>query len=137
MTRKIEPANTHMVLDPTYGREIVERHLQPHVDAAREVVTYGSNLLLRCLKGMDGTIGNVMVVGVLFRQALAALDGFVLCLAHGAVDAAEVHSRGALEASLSIDWVLKQGKEEWGRRIWIYSLRQNLQWVRKRIPRRP
>lgn len=137
MTRKIEPANTHMVLDPTYAREVVGRHLQPHLDAAREVVAYGADLLLRCFFSMDRTIGNVMVVGVLFRQAVAALDAFVLCLENGAVDAAEVHSRGALEASLSIDWVLKQGKEAWGRRIWIYSLRQNLQWARKLIPGRP
>jgi hypothetical protein len=126
-----------MVLDPAYGREIVDRHLRPHVEAAREVVAYGADLLLRCFFSMDRTIGNVMVIGVLFRQAVAALDAFVLCLENGAVDAAEVHSRGALEASLSIDWVLKQGKEEWGRRSWIYSLRQNLQWVRKLIPGRP
>jgi hypothetical protein len=123
---KPEPVSTHLILDPAYGREIVQHHLRPQLDAGREIVDYGANLLLRCFLSMERTVGNVMVVGVLFRQAVAALDGFVLCLENGAVDAAEVHSRGALEASLAIEWVLKRGKEEWGRRIWVFSLRQNL-----------
>jgi hypothetical protein len=81
-----------------------------HLEAAREVVGYGANLILRCFVTMERSIGNAMLVGALFRQAVAALDAFVLCLENGLINAAEVHSRGALEASLFIDWVLMRAR---------------------------
>lgn len=137
MERKSPPTSKHLVLDPTYGRDAAEYYLRTPLEVGRELVAYGADLLLRCFQTMDRNLANAMVLGVLFRQSIAALDSFMLCLENGAVDAAAVHSRGALEASFYIELVLKRGKEEWAKRIWVYSLRQNLSWVRRMIPGRP
>ena len=131
------PTSKHLVLDPEYGRAAAQHYFRDPLEAGKELVTYGADLLLRCFRTMDRTLANGMIVGVLFRQFIAGLDGFILCLENGAVDAAAVHSRGALEASFYIDFVLRRGKEEWGKRIWVYSLRQYLSWARRMIPGRP
>jgi hypothetical protein len=131
------PTSKHLVLDPEYGRAAAQHYFRDSLEAGKELVTYGADLLLRCFRTMDRTLANGMIVGVLFRQFIAALDGFILCLENGAVNAAAVHSRGALEASFYIDFVLRRGKEEWGKRIWVYSLRQYLSWARRMIPGRP
>jgi hypothetical protein len=137
MEPKSPPASKHLVLDPDYGRDAARYYLGDALNAGRELVAYGANLLLRCFQTMERTLDNAMLLGVLFRQSIAALDAFMLCLENGAVGAAAVHSRGALEASFYIGFVLKRGKKEWAKRIWVYSLRQNLSWVRRMIPGQP
>lgn len=137
MEPKSPPVIKHLVLDPAYGRDAAQYYLGDALEAGRELVAYGANLLLRSFQTMERTLDNGMVLGVLFRQSIAALDAFMLCLENGAVGAAAVHSRGALEASFYIEFVLRRGKKEWAKRIWIYSLRQNLSWVRRGIPGRP
>ena len=137
MEPKPPPVSKHLVLDPDYGRDAARYYLGDALDAGRELVAYGANLLLRCFQTMERTLDNGMLLGVLFRQSIAALDGFMLCLENGAVSAAAVHSRGALEASFYIEFMLRRGKKEWAKRIWVYSLRQNLGWVRRMLPGRP
>ncbi|MFL5495756.1 MAG: DUF5677 domain-containing protein [Gemmatimonadales bacterium] len=137
MEPKLPPISKHLVLDPAYGRDAAQYYLGGALEAGREMVAYGADLLLRSFQTMERTLDNGMLLGVLFRQSIAALDAFMLCLENGAVGAAAVHSRGALEASFYIEFVLRRGKKEWAKRIWVYSLRQNLSWVRRGIPGRP
>ena len=137
MEPKSPPVSKHLVLDPAYGRDAAQYYLGGALEAGRELVAYGADLLLRSFQTMERTLDNGMVLGVLFRQSIAALDAFMLSLENAAVSAAAVHSRGALEASFYIEFVLRRGKKDWAKRIWIYSIRQNLSWVRRGIPGRP
>ncbi len=54
---------------------------------------------------------DIIVLGTLTRQVVAMLDGLELLLANGAVYVAGLQSRALFEASVYIDWILKDDTE--------------------------
>jgi len=92
---------------------------------------YGSRLLMRAMPRTKNSVPDWVVVGTLFRQVVATLDAFALCLENGAVDAAHVHARGLFEARLFLEWVLTKGKERWGRQLYVATLREKLSWANR------
>jgi hypothetical protein len=62
------------ILDREASFAEVQEHLGGALDLVREVVDYGSNLLVRCLGGTTGEILDVVAIGVFGKQAVAALD---------------------------------------------------------------
>lgn len=134
VSRKLFTPNTDWVLDPPYARDEAWRVFRPQLEVAREITNFGSNLLKRPFARSQQEVSDLVVISVLFRQSLAALDGTVLCLENGAVHASKLHARALLEASLFIEWVLKKGKDRWGKQLYVWSIRQERHWVRRVIP---
>ena len=130
-----ETPNTDPILDPRYGAAEAKRHFSTQLAVARDMADYGAQLLKRVFAtcGRD-KIEDLVVIAALFRQALVSFDACVLCLENGAVDASNVHARGLLETDLYLEWILTQGKERWGRQLYVANLRQERDWDRRVIP---
>ena len=127
-------SNSDPVLDPVYARAEVERHFAQQLTIGRAMADYGAQLLKRAFVscGRD-KIEDLIVIAVLFRQALVAFDGCMLCIAGGAVEACNVHARTLLEVHLYIEWILREGKERWGRQFYVAGLRQERAWAQRVI----
>ncbi len=138
MSGSVEHPNTDALLDPSYARDEAWRHFRPQLEVAREIAEYSSDLLKRAFaSNKRSNVADLIVIAGLFRQALASFDGALLCLENGAVHAAQLQTRALWEASLFIEWILTQGKDRWGRQLYVYSIRQELAWVRRVIDGSP
>lgn len=128
---QITPANTHPLLDPPFARTLVDQHLQRQVQALRDAVTYGSNLLLRLFKASWTDAGEAAGLGGLTRHAIMMADAASLALEGGAVPAATAIARGVVEARIGIAWMLRQGVTRWGRQFYVSTLRAERRWYRR------
>jgi hypothetical protein len=122
---------TDYVLDPAHSSAEVRAHFAPQLAVARELAEYASALLKRLfVVHSRHSVPDLIVCTALFQQNLTAFDGCVLCLEHGAVDAGHILLRTQFETDLTIDWILKQGKERWARQYYVWNLRQEREWSR-------
>ena len=132
---QLEIPNTNPLLDPTYAVGMAQRHFSNQLAAARDIVRYGVALFPRLMSVAPETVADLVLVTVVYKQALAALDAGVLCLENGAVYAGFSHGRSILEASLYVDWIRKD-KDRRGRQFYVANLRQDLLWIRRYLPGR-
>lgn len=127
-------ANTDPLLDPAYARAEATRHFAPQLAAGRDIAEYGSRLFRRLfVTSTRKSFQDLMVVGAFLRHSLAAFDGCLLSLEHGAVDAAQVLLRSQYEARLYLLWCLHQDRERWARQYYVYNLRQERDWTMKLV----
>jgi hypothetical protein len=93
----IEIPNTHSLLDPPWGEAQVTKYYTKQIELGRELADYSANLLLRSLESTPDDIANHMVLSILFRNAVVAIDGAVTLMAAAALGAAQLHLRALLE----------------------------------------
>ena len=138
MSEVIEVPGITKLLDTEGGRSEVRRIYQPQLNLIGEITEYGANLLLRAFATTTTrTVADVVVLPVLFRQVVAMLDAARLCLEGAAVYASFVPTRALWEATLSLEWILKNGKDYWGRQYYVSHLRKRRSWARQSIPGTP
>ena len=124
MALHLEPPNTHALLDPDWARGVVRLYYGAQLDLFRDIVRYAADLALRALTSAPDDVPNHMVIGVLFRQAMAAADAVGELLTAGAVDQAHLQMRALVEARWGLVYALRD-PEKWGRHIYVSSLREN------------
>jgi hypothetical protein len=132
VSRTLHVANTNAILDPEYAVSEAAK-FKAQIEVATLIRSYASNLLVRSYVTSPKQVPDLMVIALLFHQALSAYDAWLLCLENGAVDASNLHARSLWEASLYLDWILSNGKERWARQLYVSSIREELQWVRRSI----
>jgi hypothetical protein len=132
----LEVPNVDAVLDPPYAKYVVERHFLDHLAAARNLADYWADLLQRSIavSSKTGAEEDLVVIAGFFRNGLKAYDGTLVCLESGAVGAAHVTLRALWEAELYTKWILKSGKERWGRQAYVADLRREREWNNRIIP---
>jgi hypothetical protein len=131
----IEFPNTDPILDPAYAKAEARRHFANQITVARAITDYGAQLLKRLFITVGrGALPDLIAIGLLLRQGIAALDGAVLCMEHGAIGVGHIHARSLFEADLYLQWVLTHDTERWGRQLYVANLRQEREWARRLVP---
>ena len=125
----IQPAQTNLLLDPTYAKAETERIFQPQLTMAREFVEESSRLLLRAFAASKRDMTDLILIGVLYRQVVAMFDSAVLNLENGACYASLVPIRGMWEAGIALEWMLLRGKEHYARQYFVAFLRAQRSWA--------
>lgn len=125
------------ILDREASTAEAQEHLGPALDLVREVVDYGSNLLVRCMGGTRGEILDVVAIGVFGKQAVAALDAVEQLSRSGSGLGARVVLRALFEASLYCEWVLAGPDDGRARAYYVANLRRELSWSKKALPGTP
>lgn len=129
----LEVPNTHAVFDPTWGEAQIAQHYTEQIGLGRELAEYAANLLLRALESAPDDIPNHMVLSVLFRNTVAAIDGAVTLMAVGALSAARLHVRALLESRWGLTLAL-QDPHKWGLHVYVASRRTDALHARRHIP---
>lgn len=60
-----------------------EKHLKPWLDLVRDLVNYGTNLIVRCVQSSERKTKDRVVLTILLRQAVAMLDSVEVLLSKG------------------------------------------------------
>lgn len=126
---QVQTPNTNPILDPVWATAEAKRAFKAQLEVARDVCDYGSKLLMRVFSTGEQGVGGVVVLG-LFRQFLAMLDTAVLGLENGAVYGTEPSLRAALEASWSLEWLLRCGGDHERRCFYVATVRDRRSWNR-------
>jgi hypothetical protein len=122
-TLSTEKQNTHPLWDPAWATHKLEITHKRQIELGDELVRYGADLLLRALQSAPDDLPDHAVLCVLFRDAVAALDGCMHALKGAAVAAAHMHARGQLEAQWGLMLAL-QDPAKWGRHLYVASRRE-------------
>lgn len=128
--------NTHAIWDPAWATASVGHSYGKQIELGRELTRYGADLLLRTLQSAPDDLPNHVILTVLFRDAIAALDGVILALEAGAVGGAHIHTRGQMEARWGLMFALKD-PAKWGRHLYVSSRREQRVWAARLVPGTP
>lgn len=132
----IEIPNTHPVWDPDWAVYKLQDTHAEQIALGKELVRYGADLLLRALQSAPDDLPNHVLLSVLFRQAIAALDGTMLALEVAAVAAAHLHTRAQMEARWGLMLALEE-PSKWGRHLYVASRREQRVWTARLVPGTP
>jgi hypothetical protein len=122
------------ILDRHTSAQYIREHFQDSLELLREVTNYGSRLIPRCFVSSKRKLPDIVVLGVLLKQAVAMLDAVEVLVSQGALYAAHVPARALFEAYLYINWILQKDKEKRATYYYVWQLRRLRTWDRRVIP---
>jgi hypothetical protein len=122
------------LLDRERASADVKQHLSPWINLLRDVTNYGTNLIPRCFSSSEKKLKDVVVIGILLRQAVAMLDGVEILLSQGAVHAASLQMRALFEAYVYMEWMLENDTEKKAHYYYVHNLRRKRLWADRAQP---
>lgn len=136
----IETPNTHAVLDPRYAQAIATQHFAIQLGAAREMAAYWGDLLQRSFASSaktGGSVPDLVAIAGMFRSGLIAYDACIALLEVGAIAGVQIPLRSLWNAELYAKWILSQGKDRWGKQLYVADLRLEREWTLRMVPGTP
>lgn len=95
------------------------------------MVNYGSNLIPRCFTSSNRKLEDTIILGVLLRQTVAMFDAIDVMLSHAAVYPCYLQIRAIFEASLYLEWMMKEDTENKAKYFYVANLRQERVWANR------
>jgi hypothetical protein len=129
--------SNEFLLDRRAVRENVQQHLSPGIELLEELVNYGTNLIVRCLHGSSREMVDLVAVGILLKHAVGMLDSIHVLLKEGCVLAAHLPLRSMFEASLHLDFLLREESDQRALVYYTAHLRKQRLWARRLRPGTP
>jgi len=131
MLIKVPESEFKPLLDRDRTLADVKEHLQPWLRLIRDITSYGTNLIPRCMVSSDRKLADAIILATLLRQGVAMLDGIEILLSNGAVYAANLQMRALFEASVYIDWILQGDTERKAAYYYVHNLRRMRIWANR------
>ena len=125
------------ILDRVKVESDVKEHFPQALTLLAGVVDYGTHLIVRVFNSSERKIVDLIVIGVLLKQIVLLADAIQLLVSKGAIQAAFLDARVALEASLSIDWILKDDSETKAKHFYVANLRRERLWALRLVDDTP
>jgi len=118
-----------LIIDRAKQENDVQQHFQKHLDLLVDFVNYGSNLIVRVFDSSKKKLEDIVIVLVLLKQVVAMVDVVSILVSKGAVTQASLQARAAFEASIYIDWILKEETRKKAKYFYIANLRNQRLWA--------
>jgi hypothetical protein len=107
----------------------VKQYFSNQLSTLTDMVNYGTWLIPRAYDSSNKELEDVIVIGVLFKQVVRMTDAVEVLTSNGAVPPAFLQARAAFEASLYIDWILKEEANRKARYYYVSNLRNDRLWA--------
>lgn len=117
------------LLDRESHKIDLDENFSEILETVRDVVNYGTNLLIRCFGTGERKIADVVILGVLLRQAISMLDALEILVSNTSVYPANLQCRALFEVSLYIEWVLEKDTEERANFFYVSNIRNKRIWA--------
>ena len=118
-----------LILDREKHESDVKTHFSKHIDLLVDLVNYGTNLIPRSYDSSNKKLEDIIIIIVLLKQIVLMTDAVEILISRGAVGAAHLQARAAYEASLYIDWILKEETEKKVKYYYVSNLRNRRLWA--------
>jgi hypothetical protein len=129
MLIKLREQSHPAILDRDAVIADAEKHLTPWLDLIRDLVNYGTNLIVRCVNSSERKTKDKVILAILLRQAVAMLDGVEVLLSKGATHPANLQMRALFEAYVYIDWILAGDSQRKAQYYTVHNLRRKRLWA--------
>lgn len=106
----------------------VNEHFKPQLVMLREVVNYGTNLIVSTFHSSKRQLSDAVLLPVLLKQIVSMLDAFEVLVSNACVPAGQLQARAIFEASIYVDFILLGNEEEKARYYYVSNLRRELTW---------
>lgn len=127
--------NAHRaILDRETAARHAREHLSDETALLREVVDYGTNLIIRCFESSEKKAVDLIILGGLLKPAVGWLDAVDVLVSNGAVWAAQSPARACYEAQLLLLWILADDTERRARQYYVAELRRRRLWDLRSLP---
>lgn len=117
------------LLDSAKSVADMKQVFTPQLKVLRDLANYGTSLIPRTYRDSGKQMKDITVIGVLLRQVVAMLDAIEILVSNGAVYAATLQVRALFEASIYMEWILKDDSEKKALFYYVYNLRQRRRWA--------
>jgi hypothetical protein len=117
------------IIDRDRQENDVKQHFSKHIELLIDFVNYGSNLIPRVFDSSRKKLDDIIVILVLLKQVLSMVDAVEVLVSKGTVTQANMPARTAFEASLYIDWILKDDTERKAKYYYVSNLRSQRLWA--------
>jgi len=130
------PQNLNPVFDPKFYKAAIQKIYGKHLKMLHEVRDWSIGIFQRAYASIERDAANLMILTVLFKQALISFDAAIICLEEGAINAAMVHVRGVFESKLYLEWILKGSRDSkyLGRQLYVATKRHERHILKRIIP---
>src|SRR5208337_840322 len=85
----------------------IKEEIQPYLNLLRELVDYGTNLIVRCFVSSGRKLEDTVILPVLLKQAVSMLDAIELLISNAALHSGHLQARTLFELSLYLQWILE------------------------------
>jgi hypothetical protein len=102
----------------------VKEYFSDIIDVMRDMTNYGTNLIMRCFVTGKSELEDAIILGVIVRQAVAMFDALEILISNAAVYPAHLQARALFEASLYLQWILKDDATLKAKHYYVYNVRQ-------------
>jgi hypothetical protein len=85
----------------------VKEYFSDIIEVMRDMTNYGTNLIIRCFVTGKSELEDAIILGVLVRQAVAMFDALEILISNASIYPAHLQARALFEASLYLQWILK------------------------------
>jgi hypothetical protein len=124
----IRPDDAHAALLDRDAATDMAKHFQDAIDLLKELVNYGTNLVVRAFHSSKRDLIAICVLFVQLRQFLTHLDGISTLIREGNCGTADLQLRSLLEGSHLIEWALNKDTEIKIQHLYVANLRRRREW---------
>jgi len=116
---------------------IAKQHFGNQLSLMRDMVNYGSNLIVRAYTSSPKKMADIIACGVLLRQIVTMLDAVDVLISAGCGLPSHLPARAAFEASLYLEWILHSDSERRATRYLVGNYREDRKWVSRGVKGSP
>ncbi|MFC1913961.1 DUF5677 domain-containing protein [Chloroflexota bacterium] len=109
------------------------KHFSKRLEVLRDMVNYGSWLIPRAYDSSKKGYEELITIGVLLKQIVMMIDAIDVLASNAITVPGFLQSRAAFEASLYIEWILKEDSEKRAKHYYVSNLRKNRLWALRLI----
>lgn len=102
-----------------------------------DMANYGSNLIPRCFGTCNQKLEDAIIIGALLRQVVTMVDAAEVLISNAAVYSSQLQARAGFEASVYIEWILKEDTEKRSKYFYVANLRKDKLWAQRTIGESP
>ena len=121
------------ILDRKRHVDDVKTHFSDALCLLVDIVNYGTNLIPRVFATSDRDMTVMVVVGVLLKQVVSMLDSIEILISNAHIHASKLAFRALFEASVYIEWILKEQADKKSKYYYISNLRGERLWALRTI----
>jgi hypothetical protein len=121
------------IIDRDEAVKQITNALSPQLEMLRDLVNYGSNLIIRSFNSSDRQLGAIVVCGVLLKQVVAMVDTVEILVRNGQIHGAFLPARAAFEATMYLQWILVSDTDRKATCYMVSNYRKARLWASRSI----
>jgi Family of unknown function (DUF5677) len=125
------------ILDRVVARVHIKENFIESLDLVKQIVNYGTNLIVRCFASSEKKIKDVVIINSLLQQAVTMLDAVEILVSHGAVHPSSLQTRVLFEIRLYLAWIFHHNTTQRAHQYYVGDLRQRALLTKRSIPGTP